>query len=199
MVRDKDYQMAIQSLLTSGFVSTVPDRTPPPEVMEHLPDPQAVLADINEGYKSLDQSSTTFNYPDSHSERQEQVVLIRNSFAHIPWRRPDTVSHYVEYGNLLYPLERPLIESFVRGVISDEKDDYCSSWGELLKAWISMMVGYLDIDNDILDLCEDERAVAWYSTNFGRKYGEIDRRITKRLGSGKQVPFDMRGRTLSSD
>jgi hypothetical protein len=46
---------------------------------------------------------------------------------------------------LFYPLERALIESFVKAAIDDEKDTNISSWGESLRAWISMMIAYLDV------------------------------------------------------
>ena len=182
--------------------------------MEHLPDPQAVLAEINEGYRRLD-LSTTFNHPSRYSEREEQVVLIPNSFAHLPLRPIDSTSsaggprqifptsHYDAYSNLFYPLEQALIESFVKAVVDDEKDTNFSTWGQLLRSWISMMVGYLDVNNDILDMCEDEQAVEWFSARFGRKReavsGPMDRRITKRLGSGKEMPVDMRGHPVVGD
>jgi hypothetical protein len=60
--------------------------------------------------------------------------------------------------------------------------------------------GYLEVNNDILDDCADERAVEWYSTHFGRihedQYGEWDLRVSKRLGSGKEMPVDMRGNPI---
>jgi hypothetical protein len=215
VVRDEDYQAAIRKLLDSQFVSTVPNRNLRPEVMEHLLDPQAVLAEINKGYRRLDQSSTTFDHPSHCSERKEQVVLIPNSFAHLPLApasstldasgpRPTfPTSHYDAYGNLFYPLEEALTESFVKAAIDDEKDTNISLWGESLRSWISMMVGYLDVNNDILDACEDKQAVEWFSTHFGRAreavYGPMDYRVTKRLGSGKEMPVDMRGRPVVSD
>ena len=209
VVQDEDYKAAIRKLLDSQFISTAPNRNPPPEVMERLPDPQAVLAKINKGYGRLDLSSTTFNYPRHYSERKEQVFLIPNSFAHLPLGLTDSTSsagglrqnfptsHYDGYSNLFYPLERALIESFVKAAVEDEKNTGFSTWGQLLRSWISMMIGYLDVDNDVLDICEDKQAVEWFSTHFGRKReavsGTIDRRITKRLGSGKEMPVDMRG------
>ena len=208
VVRDEDYQVAIRKLLDSQFVSTAPNRNLRPEVMEHLPDPQAVLAEINKGYRRLDLSSTTFNYPSHYSERKEQVLLIPNSFAHLPLgptnsRQPFPTSHYDAYGNLFYPLERALVESFVKAAIDDEKDTNISSWGESLRAWISMMIAYLDVNNDILDDCEDEQAVEWFSARFGRAHeavsGPMDRRITKRLGSGKEVSANMRGHPMVGD
>jgi hypothetical protein len=177
--------------------------------MEDLPDPQGVLAEINEGYKSLDLSSTTFNYPSSYPETEAQLFLIPNSFAHLPLRPIDStssatgprptlpVSHYNVYKNLFYPLERALVESLVKAAVDEERNTDVSTWGELLKAWIAMMVGYLDVNNDMLDMCEDEQAVEWFSVHIGRKYeavsGPIDRRITKRLDSGKEMSVDMRG------
>ena len=59
------------------------------------------------------------------------------------------------------------------------------------------MAGYLEVNNDILDKCVDERAVEWYSANFGRiheaRFGPMDLRVSKRLGSGKEMPVDIRG------
>jgi hypothetical protein len=147
------------------------------------------------------------------AEMKDQVVLIPNSFAHLPLsditpasvatNRPrETVSskHYDVYGNLFYPREQALMESLVKAAIDDEKNVDFSSWGALLKAWISMMVGYLDINNDILDSCPDEEAVEWFSTNFGKKRearcGPFDLRISKRLGSGKEMPINMRGHSI---
>lgn len=66
-----------------------------------------------------------------------------------------------------------------------------------------MMVGYLDVNHNILDMCEDEQAVEWFSAHFGRKReavsGPMDRRITKRLGSGKEMSVDMRGHPVVGD
>ena len=60
VIRDEDYQTAVRKLLESKFVSTVPDNSPPFEVTEHLPDPQGVLKEINEGYRGLGQSFVPF-------------------------------------------------------------------------------------------------------------------------------------------
>lgn len=60
-----------------------------------------------------------------------------------------------------------------------------------------MMAGYLEVNNDILDKCTNERAVEWYSANFGRIHqaqsGPMDLRVLKRLGSGREMPVDIRG------
>ncbi|KAJ6036476.1 hypothetical protein N7540_000755 [Penicillium herquei] len=60
------------------------------------------------------------------------------------------------------------------------------------------MAGYLEVNNDILDAsgCSDQEAVEWFSVKYGRKheekFGPWDRRVSKRLGSGKDMPVDMR-------
>jgi hypothetical protein len=63
-----------------------------------------------------------------------------------------------------------------------------------------MMTAYLEVDNDILDSCSNERAVKWFSVTYGRiheeKFGPLDRRVSKRLGSGREMPVDMRGNPL---
>lgn len=117
-----------------------------------------MLKEINNGYKGLDQSSTMFNYPITSPEKEEQVVLIPNSFARLPLRPADTTSQYDKYNNILYPPEWALIESFAKAAVDDEKENNITSWGELLRSWIFMMVGYLDVNNDILDNCEDQPA-----------------------------------------
>lgn len=62
------------------------------------------------------------------------------------------------------------------------------------------LMTYLEVDNGILDHCQDEQAVEQYSHNFGRIHetnlGPIDRRVSKRLSSGKEMPIDMRGNCI---
>lgn len=96
--------------------------------------------------------------------------------------------------------EQALVESFVKAAIDEETDAEVSACGESPSSWVSLMTGYLEVDNDMLDLCPDKQTVDWYSQNFGRihetNFGPIDRRISKRLGSGKEMPIDMRGNPL---
>jgi hypothetical protein len=150
---------------------------------------------LNSGYKRLEQSSTTFDYPTRYLEHEQQVVLISNSFAHLklePVRAGQfaDVANYDIFGNIWYPHERILMESFVKVPLDDESlgdKDFSdvTSWGELLRSWISLMVGLLDIKSDIIDNSDDKRAVAWYSKHFGRIYEEnhacIDRRVTPQI------------------
>lgn len=64
------------------------------------------------------------------------------------------------------------------------------------------MVSYLKVNNDIFDDWDfvDDRAKDWYNREFGRareeKYGPWDRRISKRIGSNKEIPVDARGNPL---
>ncbi|KGO63856.1 hypothetical protein PITC_054820 [Penicillium italicum] len=170
--------------------------------MESLLDPQAVLDEINKGYERLDRYYISFQFLPYLLFSGDRIFLIPNSFAHLPLDNVDMTlnqsnqkaqsEQYEVYGNLFYPLEAVLVESFVKGVIHDIDEVGFSSWQMLLNAWISMMRGYLDVNNDTLDDCADERVVEWYSTHFGRihedQYGEWDLRVTKRLGSGKEMP-----------
>ncbi|QSS65087.1 hypothetical protein I7I51_05928, partial [Histoplasma capsulatum] len=208
VVQDDDYTVAIEKLENAGFTRTIPNRTPPLEVMEGHPNPQQMLEEINAGYKRLDCSCAVFDYPqDDPAEKSLQVYLFPNSFTHIPLGEisypPNNITYAVTtnqfniYKNLRYPLEQALVESFVMAAIDEETESGYSAWGESLRSWISMMTGYLEVNNDVLDHCSDKQAVEWYSTNFGRiheaKFGPMDRRISKRLGSGKELPIVIGG------
>ncbi|GLI76978.1 hypothetical protein PoHVEF18_005260 [Penicillium ochrochloron] len=207
VVRDEAFEHAARKLLDSGFKLTSPNRNPAAEILESLPDPEKVLEEIHSGYKSLDQSSRTFDYPAELPERKEQLFLIQNSFSHFNMTSAITSeimqpTEYDIYRNILYPLERALVESLVNFVLDEEGLDSESlwrimTWSELLRAWISIMVGYLTLDTDIIENSEDRRAATWYSMMFGRIYeeknGPMDRRVTKRLGSGEEMSHDMSG------
>ena len=213
VVQDEDLETATCKLRDSGFIPSAPNRNPAPEIMARLPDPQAVLQQVNEGYERLDHSCKTFNFPSHLLQSFEQVLLIPRSFASLPdlgettecnTKKPSaahTSAPYDMYDNILYPQCRTLLESLVRAAVDEERNSGFTSWAASIKAWISMMVGYLGLENDILDDCLDEQVATWYSTHFGRihesKYGPFDRRISKRLGSGKELPVDMSGRPIS--
>ncbi|PGH34965.1 hypothetical protein GX50_02204 [[Emmonsia] crescens] len=99
-------------------------------------------------------------------------------------------AQYDTYGNILYPHRQTLLESLIRATVVEETNAGFTSWAASMKAWVSMMVGYLGVENDILDDCLDEQVATWYSTHFGRihesKYGPFNRRISKHaLGLGK--------------
>lgn len=212
-VRDEDYQVACQKLKDSAFNAVVPDHKPAPELLARLPDPDRVMRMVNKQYERLDQSTTTFDYPTTHRLADRlKLTLLPNSFAHLPILdvtsdfEPDAITipnkNYDIYGNIFHPLERTLVESLAKGVLSDEDDEDAptSVWGESLSTWVAMMVSYLEVNNDILDDCSDERVVEWFSVNFGRiheeKFGPWDTRVSKRLGSGREMPVDMRGNPL---
>lgn len=202
---------AIERLENAGFNRSSPSRALPPKVMEDHQNPQQVLEDINAGYKRLDRFCAVLDYPlGDPTEKTMQVYIIPNSFAHIfqedvpccSTGKGDTAptTRFHIYGSLYYLLEQALVESFVKAAIDEEIDGGLSAWSESLRSWISPMMGYLEVNNDILDLCPDKQAVEWYSRNFGRiheaNFGPINRQISKRLGSGKEMPIDMRGSPL---
>jgi hypothetical protein len=199
VVQDEDYQAAIQKLQNSGFRPSSPKRGPDPQILQRLSDRQAVLEQINAGYRRLDRASMTFDYPDG----EEQITLIPNSFAHLPFpfSSGNTANGYVTYGNMSYPCERALISSLILATL--DEGDVSSSWAEVTGCWVSLMAGYLDVNDDIVDDFPDPRVTEWYSENFGRAYEAkngrpFDRRVSKRLGSGKELAVDMRGRRLDS-
>ncbi|EFW13732.1 hypothetical protein D8B26_002529 [Coccidioides posadasii str. Silveira] len=196
-VRDEDYQTAIQKLKDAGFIPCVPTRKPAPEILASFQDPSRVIEEMNAGFKRVDCSSTTFEYPEHHPRAGLWICLFPNSFTHLLCCGTTPTKKYDIYDNLFYPLEELLVESFVKAAIDEENEFKWSNWSESLRAWLSMMTGYLEVNNDVLDNCTDKRAVEWYSTNFGRireaKFGPWDRRVSKRLGSGKEMSVDMRG------
>ncbi|OAX84722.1 hypothetical protein ACJ72_00919 [Emergomyces africanus] len=200
VVHDKDFEKASRKLEDSGFIPSSPNRNPAPEIMADLPDPHAVLRRINEGYERVDRSCKTFNCPSHLLESFQQILLIPSSFASLPDFSTTTESNATEH-NILYPHRQKLLESLIRAAVVEETNAGFTSWAASMKAWVSMMVGYLGVENDILDDCWDEQVATWYSTHFGRihesKYGPFDRRISKRLGSGKELPVDMSGRPIS--
>ncbi|KAK2797869.1 hypothetical protein FQN51_008177 [Onygenales sp. PD_10] len=200
VVQDEELEKATQKLCDSGFIPSSPKRDPAPEIMARLPDPEAVMREINKDYERLDRSCKTFNWPSHPRKRFEQVLLMPASFANLPDFSP-TTAQYDTYGNIFYPQQRTLLENFIRAAIDEQNNAGFTTWTSSIEAWISMMVGYLGLKNDVLDDCLDEQAVTWYSTRFGRiyesKHGPFDRRVSKRLGSGKELPVDMSGRPLS--
>lgn len=53
----------------------------------------------------------------------------------------------------------------------------------------------------VIDNSDDSRAVTWYSKRFGRIYEKsnrpIDCRVSKRLGSGKEMMYEMNGASIT--
>jgi hypothetical protein len=204
VVSDEHYQSSIQKFVQANFCKALPARGPPPEVAAMVPSMKVVREELDAGYRNLDQSTTWFNYP-AHYNCSTQLVLIPSSYAHlsvftitsIASARTATAHEYDVYGNLFYPLERTLLESFIKVILKDGNGATINLWKGLLRAWIAHMVGYLEVNNDTVDESPDEEVVEWFSHHFGRKheaeYGPWDRRITKRLGSGREMPCDMRG------
>jgi hypothetical protein len=210
-VRDEDYQTACQKLKDSAFREIIPERTILPDILAAIPDPDEALEEVKKEFQRLDRSTITFEYPiNHHLAGSVRLTLAPNSFANLPI--PDmtgdvkqstaSTKGYDIYGNICQPLEEALVESFVKCVVDDKNDENAefSGWGDRLSTWVAMMCGYLEVNNDILDSCRDERAVEWFSVNYGRiheeKFGPLDRRVSKRLGSGHEMSVDMRGNPL---
>ncbi|KAI2719861.1 hypothetical protein CBS147318_3167 [Penicillium roqueforti] len=209
-VRDEDYQTACQKLKHLGFYEIIPDRTILPEILAAIPDPDQAIEEVAKEYQRLDNSTITFEYPPNHDlSGSLQLTLAPNSFTNLQvpdmtgnvQQDPVSTTGYDVYGNICHPLEEALVESYVRSVIDDENDqNEFSGWGDRLSTWVAMMCGYLEVNNDILDRCSDKRAVEWFSVTYGRiheeRFGPLDRRVSKRLGSGREMPVDMRGNLL---
>ena len=169
-----------------------------------------LLEDLEAGYRNLDQSTTCFNYP-VHYNSKTQLILIPSSYVHLSVStvtptasaRTSTIHEYDAYGNMFYPLERTLLESFIRVILRDGDGTTISIWEESLRAWIAHMRGYLEVNNDAVDECPDKEVVEWFSHHFGRKrelkFGPWDLRVSKRLGSGREMPVNMRGQPLSDE
>lgn len=62
VVQDDDFLDAIERLESAGFHRSVPNRAPPPEIMENHPNLRQMLEEINAGYKRLDNSCVILNY-----------------------------------------------------------------------------------------------------------------------------------------
>jgi hypothetical protein len=210
VVSDKHYESSIQKLILAKFHKTLPARGPPPEIAETVPDMKELLEDLEAGYRNLDQSTTCFNYP-VHYNSETQLILIPSSYVHLSVStvtptasaRTSTTHEYDAYGNLFYPLERTLLESFIRVILKDGDGTTISIWEESLRAWIAQMRGYLEVNNDAVDECPDKEVVEWFSHHFGRKhelkFGPWDLRVSKRLGSGREMPVNMRGQPIGDE
>lgn len=145
VVRDDNFSDAIERLESAGFRRSVSNRAPPPEIMENHPNPQQMLEEVNAGCKRLDNSCVTLDYPHGDpAEEGLQVYVFPDSFAHLfqedgprsstPIRNKAPTKQFQTYGNLHYPLEPALVESFVKAAIDEETDTGFSAWGESLRS-----------------------------------------------------------------
>ncbi|KAI9825421.1 MAG: hypothetical protein M1832_001151 [Thelocarpon impressellum] len=206
VVSDTDYKPCMEKLRLVGFRATQPRRSPAAGILRSLPDPEKVLREINAEYAKLDAATTTFDHPDHFESAGVELVLMPASYAQLsasPAFTPGAAAsgdlldgQYDIYDNLHYPLERVLLESLIRVILEDGDASGINEWVQNLRAWISTMSGYLEVDNDAVDDCPDEAVKEWFSEHYGRKheakFGPWDRRISKRLGSGKEMLVDMR-------
>ena len=212
VVSDANYDTCLDKLNEAGFRKKRPCRDPAPEILRMLPDPERVVREINLEYAALDRATTTLEYPESFKHRV-QLVLMPASYTWLsaaPALNPlqssiatqSALRDYDVYKNIHHPHERVLLESFIHVILAAEnKPLEINEWLETLNCWVGTIHAFLDIDNDVLDDCPDNAVREWFSEKWGRgreaKYGPMDRRITKRLGSGREFAFDMRGRPLA--
>lgn len=122
VVRDKDHHssLAIQKLQNAGFNLAEPSRRPRLEVLWALSNPKSVVKEINSRHKYLGQFTKTLDYParlPRPRKKPKQVELIPNSFADLDNMDPSVIFEsqsavYDRYGNVLYPSERTLMESW---------------------------------------------------------------------------------------
>lgn len=193
VVRDEEHEACAQRLLASGYTLTRPRRELHPDILATLEDPEEVMANLNKALAPLDRAAKVFDYAEPE---EEQIYLLPNSFACLPL---ELEAEFHTYGNIKHPLERALVESFVKCALLEDNPTV-SDWGSSLIVSVWTMIRYLDIENDILDQCTDARAVEFFSEQFGRKrdeeFGPKDFRISKRIGSGREMPIDSRGRPL---
>ena len=212
VVSDSDYEPSIEKLSIAGFRATLPRRDPSPELLEMLPDPAKMLRELHAQYARLDRATTTFDYPPHYNRASLQLVLIPASYAHLSASpalkavaagpAPSLTGAYNVHENVHYPLERVLLESFIRVLLDERDETRLNRWVGTLKVWISHMYGYLDLENDAVDDCPDDAVRDWFSQNWGRgheaRFGPMDRRVTKRLGSAIEMPCDMRGHPIAT-
>lgn len=211
VVSDSDYKPAIAKLHLAGFRATLPRRDPAPEVLQMLPDPAKMLRELHAEYAQLDRATTVFDYPVRYRRSTVQMVLMPASYAHLS-AFPALISvatepttslngQYDVYKNVYYPLEHLLLESFIKVIVSDGDAPRMTQWVEDLNVWVGTICGYLDVENDAFDDCPDDAVREWFSEHWGRKrearFGPWDRRISKRLGSGKEMSHDMRRRPIA--
>ena len=57
------------------------------------------------------------------------------------------------YHNLCHPLERGLLENFIRVVLEDGHDTGINDEADMVNVWVGEMAAYLDVDNDAADDC----------------------------------------------
>jgi hypothetical protein len=75
-----------------------------------------------------------------------------------------TAHEYDGYDNLFYPLEHTLLESFIKVILRDGDGSHRE---ESLRAWITLMVDYLEMNNNAVDECPHKEVVEWFSHHFG--------------------------------
>ncbi|KAM3426913.1 hypothetical protein MY4824_009754 [Beauveria thailandica] len=130
-------------------------------------------------YSNLDRNSVRFVFPPGQ-QSTSKVVLLPASYAHICVKLMpgDTLARD---DNIFYPQGAPLLRSFVQTLV---REPVAGMWTSCLSMWaVSYVYGELMLADDVLDLCDDEAAKAWFNKHILRSSHGIDRvTCTKRLG-----------------
>jgi hypothetical protein len=187
---EEDFLTAVKKLEDAGFHRTPWSyATVDPELLGTDPITLKIHRREIQKRERFDQHSVRFHFPSSFNIR-EKVVLLQSRYVHLSPPSAEQISiaphlpaqQFFVNGNLYYPNEVVLLESFIR-VILEEKAAGMYNWSALLSAWaISYVCGLLDVDVDALDTCEDERVRDWYNKKIRRDQGGLNRAINKRTG-----------------
>lgn len=139
----------------------------------------------NKGWRDLDQHSTRFLFPPT-IETRAKVALIPSSYALLDLSTLPN-EHFQRERNISYPDAQTLLRSFAKTVVRIPSDSYF--WISSLSSWsLTSLYGDLMLDDDLLDDCGDEEAIAWFNEGIYRYSGGMDRTtVTKRLGKVARV------------
>ncbi|KAN0070899.1 hypothetical protein V8E54_011064 [Elaphomyces granulatus] len=189
---EKDFAAAVKKLEDAGFHRTpwTYGTTVDPKI---ITDPTTLRVHKRQSkkYERFDHHSVRFNFPSSF-DIKETVVLLESCYANLspPSDGQISIAPYLSIpqfsvdGNLYYPNELVLMESFIRVLLVEKAaGNMKNDWSLLLSVWIiSYICGWLDVGVDALDDCEDDRVRDWYNKNIMRDQGGLNRAINKRTG-----------------
>ncbi|KAK2591468.1 hypothetical protein QQS21_010844 [Conoideocrella luteorostrata] len=150
---------------------------------------QNIYRSVVNGYRYLDQNSARFLFPveQQSTSSTAKVVLLPSSYAHLHLK---SMSQNIARrdDNIIYPDGAALLQSFVQTIVREPTP---GKWTSKLDMWsITYVYGELMLADDVLDLCDDEKAKDWFNDAIQRFGNGIDRvTCTKRLG---RVGYDER-------
>lgn len=77
--------------------------------------------------------------------------------------------------NLYYPEKIVLLERLIRTLLKEVQP---TMWKTILRGWsVGYICGYIDVELDALDGCENEDVKTWYNSAIRRDQGGLDRTI----------------------